>query len=623
VLRALTVVVLLAGILFRWINLDADPESQVWNGYITDEGRWIAHARAIALFGSFEPLVWHLHLHLAPLFQAATLAVFETFGVSILTSRLLPALCSTALLLAFWSSLRRVVPAGACLAALTLLALQPELLVLGRVAVPDVPAMALHFLAFVVLMAENRQRSRLGLGALLLVIGVATKATTLPAALILALVAVLVPAGRAQPGGGSQWRTAVGRIRPRWALMAVAGAAAAVVVTLAALAPSDLRGTVRTSVGFLQVASPYEIVSAPFRDRFAPTLNSWLLLVWLGAIGWIASRPSPRSPAVDRWYGGSAVWLGLYTVVMVVAGYSPPRFKMHVLVPMAVNIAAGLALFERAQVLQGGWHAGPPTGRYTTAVAVHVLLALPAAVLFAPIVAAIGSGGAAPTLLGQLGSIGVGLAAAVPLSYALGRRGRTPFVILFPLAAVFLTLLLDWSGGADRGFWIAADAARHAAWWALVLGAAAVLAAAVASVASRRAVPQDALVAAVVIALVPMSLATLAPAYASPRFTMRDASRDLGGLLGDERGIIATSSAESLFTGTSLRYRTITGLDWPWSDPDALVVAYVFDDGGRLDARYALVREYFLHVSPEFYDTWPALASQPRREHVRVYRKVR
>ena len=60
----LALAVLLAGSVLRLAYLDADPDYYAWAGYITDEGRWVAHARELALFGRVVNTDWLLHLHL-------------------------------------------------------------------------------------------------------------------------------------------------------------------------------------------------------------------------------------------------------------------------------------------------------------------------------------------------------------------------------------------------------------------------------------------------------------------------------------------------------------------------------------------------------------------------------
>jgi hypothetical protein len=86
------IAILLAGSILRVAYLDADPNYYAWAGYITDGGRWVKHARDLALFGQATELDWPAHVHLAPLFHLAHVAIFGLLGVSVFTARLLTAL---------------------------------------------------------------------------------------------------------------------------------------------------------------------------------------------------------------------------------------------------------------------------------------------------------------------------------------------------------------------------------------------------------------------------------------------------------------------------------------------------------------------------------------------------
>lgn len=606
-IQALTLAVLTAGVLLRLFYLDADPESYIWTGYITDEGRWVAHARALALFGGIEPLNWHLHLYLAPLFQAASYVVFEALGVSILTSRLVPAAAGTALLLIVWRALRDVATIEARLVAIALLALQPDLVMLSRVAIPEVPVMLLHLLTFLVLVRRPATRRGTVVAGGLLLAAIATKATALPVAGIFVAVALLDPRAR-------------DRVRRHGRLLAAAGAlalaagVAAIILFLSPARPAVAIDTFETVGEFLSVSSVYEIVSFNIRDPFAPTFNVWLLLAWAGAAGPLVARGGSTSTAAHTWFAASAVWAALFTVMMVVLAYFPARYQAHVLIPLALNIAAGLTILQRSGVLHDrmaldridGWRRWP----------VLTVLALPAAVLAAPVLAAF-AGGFAAGLLGKLASIAAALAGLMPVAYRVLRaRGIAPLVI-FPVAAVLM-----WAGfGGSAGnapFWIDAGGVEAAVTrTVLLLGAAALTAMLSVALSSGRS--WRPFVTTAVVGYVVLALAGMGPRYLHPRFTMRDASRHLGTMLFPHDGLIATSSAETLFTETALPYRSITGREWPPYRPETLVVSYIFDDEGML-ARYRLVQEYEIYVSPEFYETWPANTSRPKREHVRVYR---
>ena len=85
--------VIITGILLRFLCLDADPRYYEWVGYITDEGRWIQHARNLALHGTLvDSSRMNFHLFMAPLFELSNYLVFELLGVSLLTSRIFTAL---------------------------------------------------------------------------------------------------------------------------------------------------------------------------------------------------------------------------------------------------------------------------------------------------------------------------------------------------------------------------------------------------------------------------------------------------------------------------------------------------------------------------------------------------
>src|SRR5262245_19075505 len=91
------------GIGLRLLYLDADPYYYEWIGYITDEGRWVQHARSLALQG----ILWGghahgLHLLLAPLFQLAHHLIFSLAGVNFWSTRLLTALSGSAIPVLFW-----------------------------------------------------------------------------------------------------------------------------------------------------------------------------------------------------------------------------------------------------------------------------------------------------------------------------------------------------------------------------------------------------------------------------------------------------------------------------------------------------------------------------------------
>ena len=140
--------VLVIGVSLRFLLLDADPYYYEWAGYISDEGRWVENARSLTLFGELFDRYIPLHFYLAPLFQLTHCVVFRLGGVSLVTSRIFTALCGSALLVLFWGLLRRAVTGQAILLGLALLAVQADLVMLSRVAVPEMVIMFLQLLIY-------------------------------------------------------------------------------------------------------------------------------------------------------------------------------------------------------------------------------------------------------------------------------------------------------------------------------------------------------------------------------------------------------------------------------------------------------------------------------------------
>ena len=117
-----------------------------------------------------------------------------------------------------------------------------------------------------------------------------------------------------------------------------------------------------------------------------------------------------------------------------------------------------------------------------------------------------------------------------------------------------------------------------------------------------------------------LALVRLAPGYISPHYSIRDTSRQLGSLLANGSGTVATSRSEGLFLENTLRY---TMLHWPADTPDAIVIVFAFDDPqDRLAREYCKIGEYPLYVAPEYYRAHPTFSpTSGLGETVRVYRR--
>lgn len=615
-IRALIVAVLVAGVGLRLVHLDADPDYYAWVGYVTDEGRWIAHAREMALFGHLVNTEWLIHLLLAPLFQAASFLVFTLFGVSIWASRLLTALSGSAILVLLWLGLRRLVTPAAMLVALALLAFEVDLLMLSRVAVPEVPAMVLQLAVYLLLVTGPPAPARLIGAGLVLLAMIGTKATTVFLVPIFSAIVLLQPL----PEGS----------RRRWSslLLFWAGSlVSAVLVLLGALAlASRARPSVAANLGmiraFLGLNTPYGILAFPFETDFGPVFNIWALGLCLVAVAWLARPDLPVEPALRRLFLTAGIWVGLYTILMVSLAYFPDRYRVHVLIPMAVALAAGITIASRVPIeaIAATLRAGGPR-----AAATGGLLSLPTAALWAPLPAGLGSfvGLDATRLRPKLLCLVIALAVtgclvrrAAPFRPALLRG-----CVVYPIVGVLGWLLGQRSGLLDPNFWPVPGGGPRSWWvtgpWAALLATAILLGAGRAWRPARWA----ALVPAAALCYGALEVARVVPSYLHPHYTLKDASRALGATLTAGPDLLVTSRAEGLFTGNALPYRSTLGRTWPARMPERIVIAFRFDDPqGFLLHEYKLVATYRLFVSPEYEDKHSAtLDTVNHQELVKVY----
>ena len=613
--RRLALLVLVGGVALRFARLGADPYYYEWNGYITDEGRWIAHARALTLFGEIGSVGSALHLLLAPLFQAGAFVVFSLADVSLWSARLPSALTGSALLVGFWAAFRCLATPQALLLALSMLAVEMDLVVLSRLAIPEMAAMAVSFAAFLVLV---RARTGWGMvaGGVLVAAAVGTKATVAPLAVIFGLLALA--------------RTPVPALSRRRALAAYAagvlapgGLAAGVVLAVGA---SSGMFVVRVVKGFVGVTELYKLVGFPFDDTLAPTLALWSLAAWLGCLGGLLGRGAGKSDDEVAHFRAACQWAGAFTPLMFALEYFPSRYKVHVLVPMAVIIAVGLSWLQRAGL--AGLSAALADRPGMRRLGVALLLSAPTAVIAtAALLSLGGSAGLDPGRLRlRYGVLLLALLAAAALvSRALGRVPVVRFLVWLPLVWAVAWLLVERLTVAGAPFWPAAAGSGQASRWTLLAIAASAAVAAAATPGWPRGAGGLAVVAAALL-VGGLGLVRLAPGYLDPHYSMRDSSRDLGTLLSGVHGSIRTLGAEALFSDNRLRYGSVLGGRWPKAPLDALVVAgRIEDPQGHLQHEYRLVRQYAIYVSPEFIlgePTWSAAVGQFRRMTISVYRRT-
>ncbi|HKW95114.1 MAG TPA: hypothetical protein VJX92_24735 [Methylomirabilota bacterium] len=580
------------------MHLDADPDYYAWVGYITDEGRWVAHAREMALFGHVVNTEWLVHLLLAPVFQAGNFVVFTLLGVSLWTSRLLTAVSGGLILLLYWRGLCHVLAPRALLVGLALLAFEVDLLMLSRVAVPEVPAMLLELAVYLLLVLGRPARARLFGAGLLLLAMVGMKATTLflvPIFSMLVLVQPLEP-----EADGRRWR----RLLPFWA-----GFLSPLFLLVAALLfVWTVRPNVGTNLGilrgFIWLNTPYSIVAFPFETEFGPVFNMWALALCLVAVAWLARPGEPVDPQVRRVFLSAGAWALMYTALMVALGYFPDRYRVHVLLPMAVALAAGLTAVSTVSLQN---IAETVRGLGSRSALALGLLSLPTAALWAPVLAGLAAlAGQDPTRL-RLKLLCLVIALAMTAWTIRAAAGSRPalvrFLVIHPIVGSLVWLVGLRTGLFDASFW-PLPRSGALSWW--VVGPWVSAAAATLLVRGGRAWSSDrwaALVPAAVLCYGALELARVAPSYIHPHYTMKQTSEVLGASLAGPRDVVIASRTEGLFNGNGLRYRSTLGRTWPRQKPERIVIAFRFDDpNGLLVREYDLVATYRLFVSPEYKD---------------------
>lgn len=620
--RGLALGVLALGIALRFAQLGADPYYYEWNGYLTDEGRWIAHARSLVLFGEIRSVGSLIHLIVAPLYQALSYVVFLVAGVTLWSTRLISAVSGSLLLVTVFVVLRRACRPEALVLALAMLAVEMDMVVLSRIAIPEMAAMSLTLLAFVLLVGEPIRSSRMFAAGLLMAAALGIKATVLPVMAIFVVIQLFRPVGE----GGPSRAKALAAFTLGF-LVLVAALAGALVAVGVGMGPSTIRslGVIR---GFFRPADLYGILATPFEDTLAPVLSVWTLAAWLGLLGWLAgSRGGALSPGEARLLHASTLWAGLFAAAMLLFEYFPSRYKIHLFVPLALVAAVGITAFQR--------EGGPPTlgarlsGLGTWArVGTAVLLVLPTGVLLAATaLTACARLRVDPLRIRTRYAV---LVLAVLLVSALAvrrlRDGRpVDAFVWFPLVWTGAWMVAERIGGVRVVLWPSSTDEGAADRWLLLAVATAGTVAATYAGRRARVIGGPALVTAALLYVV-LGLVRLAPGYLEPHYTMHAASRDLAGLLGDSSGRIAASGGEALFSDNRLRYRSLMGRRWPATPPEVLILASAFDDPeDRLDREYRLIRQYTIYVSPEFIlgeSSWNADGGEFRRTHVRVYRRA-
>lgn len=622
----LALATLVLGVLLRFLYLDADPYYYNWIGYITDEGRWVQNARSLALFGTSFDHGNNLHFLLAPLFQLANYLVFVAAGVSVLTSRIFTALAGSAILVVFWRGLRSTTTPQAMLLGITFLAFQADLVMLSRVAVPEMVIMLFQLLIYFMLVLSEGTRRRMLFAGVMLWLGVAMKATML-AFLPICLAIILF-----MPRESTETRTTPDRWRDvMWFSTGFAVPFLVVGVIWFGCCAGDSSSVaeylsvIRQRVG---LSGAYDVMSFPFEHAISPTFNVWALGLWLSMLAWMASGRDSIDSQSRRFLVTSTIWFALYFSLMLLMAYFPTRYKVHILIPMAVIMAIGISLLQRLgiqKVIGFFVNVQGPSGLLRLGI-----LSLPTAVFAAPLLASImGLTGTDPSRLRV--KFACVLVAWIATTFVVERVRRNKqtmsFLFMFPIIAGMAWLFVETVREGGFAFWPSPETQFHAASWSLFL----LVASGFSTVMARTGADWEPagcarFVTVAAMGYLTISLVGVAPGYMDPHYSIRDTSRDLGRLLGGSCGIVA-QRAEGLFNGNSLRYSSYDRHKWKSEPPEIMVIVFTFDPEASFDGwlrhEYQLVKSYNLYVSPEYLRLRPngAVVPEAPGEVIRVYQR--
>ena len=622
--------VLTLGILLRFLYLDSDPHYYEWVGYITDEGRWVQHARSLVLFGKLFALGEGFHLFLAPLFQLTNYIVFELSEVSILTSRIFTALCGSATLVLFWGFLRRTVTPEALLLGISLIAFQTDLVVLSRMAVPEMAIMFFQLLIYFMLVSKGDSSHRMLLAGFLLWVAVGMKATMAPFLAIFSIIILFIPLRNSEMKSAMQrWRN----LALFWIGFAIPLLLVALVwfflclpeissfVSSATFIKNFTSGLTKHWIG---MSSAYDVISFFFENLIARTFNIWALGLWISVLGWMAVNWDDIDFQLRRYLQTSGIWFTLYLILMLVLDYFPSRYKVHILIPMAVMITVGISLIQWVtfrKVVESFTN-----GEGLSQILRLTILSLPIAVFASPLLAsAVGLAGVDPVRLRfKLLCLVISLIAATFVAHRLKENKlAVGFYLICPLVAGTLWFSIQTLSQSGYAFWPSSDTQFHAAAWSMfLLVASGFTMPLVKATLQRGQTACRKCVTAFAMFYLTISLAGIVPSYINPSYSIKQTSRDLGRLLSASKKIVCWK-AEGLFNGNSLSYTDPAMVDWRSEMPEIIVAAFPeYSLKHNILTEYELVKTYDLYVSPEYYRLHPeTVEAFPRGKIVKVYKR--
>jgi Dolichyl-phosphate-mannose-protein mannosyltransferase len=589
--------VIITGILLRFLCLDADPRYYEWVGYITDEGRWIQHARNLALHGTLvDSSRMNFHLFMAPLFELSNYLVFELFGVSLLTSRIFTAFCGSAILTLFWACLRRAVSPQALLVGVALLALESNLVALSRMAVPEMVVISFLLATYFLIVLGTHPSQILSAGLLLLV----ASGMKVTAALSLPIFSIMILVMPRRVTDTRRWRDLVLFLSGFLITGLIGGGIGYFLIS--DQIPS-LLGNVAGFVTLIETFSGiskgflYHLISFPFQHSLSYTFNLWSLGVWLGTMGWWASGWDKIDFRLHRYLTTSGTWFILYFLLMSSLEYFPTRYRIHILIPMALFITFGTSLIQKVGMVEVIRAVADAKGRF--GLFWLSMFGVPTAVFFSPLLMSIIAllGIDSQRLSSKLSCFLFLLVAVTYFGQKSKRNSRVvSFLLIFPLMEAMIWLVLPMLG--IQSFWPTEEFGIYAVYSFLGILVAIALSYILLKVTDMlKSTEGSQFITVVTMVCLTISLVRIIPGYFDRHYSIRDSSRDLSRLL-PATATIATFKAETMFNNNNLRYSSFA---WRAEKPDFLLVTFDFTKiKDFFEKEYHFIKSYNVWVSPEY-----------------------
>lgn len=619
-------IVLIIGILLRFLYLDADPHYYGWNGYVTDEGRWNESARSLVHYGSLFTHDGSLHLMLSPLFQFTNYLFYLFFDISRLTSRLFPAICGSLMLVLFYLRFRSRVTPQALLLGITLLAFQTDLVVLSRISIPEITVMLFQLLIFFTIITKKYSPFNMVIAGGLMLIAIGMKATVLPFLVIFSVVILTIPSKPLFD------KACFGKLLNL--LLFWAGFTFPVFLIGAPILFYDYLFCDLSNLHFIYhltsiierfIGVPghyfYNFVSFPFEHPISTTFNIWALGLWITVLSWTGTNKDDGIRCrYNRIIVASFTWFILYFVMMQSLRYFPERYKVHILIPMAVIITAGISLFQQVGIIKvvESFTKGKPRSQVFRI----FILTFPTSVFISPLIIFLLTQvfTNSDRLLCKISCMTI-LSFIITIfvyNYRLEKK-IICFLLIFPIIIGVGWQILQTVSAVNYHFWINSGAPNQAVNWTLILLLASIISVVLVSIIYQLSFSfLNRIITLASIFYLTISLVKIYPGYLNPQYSIKNTSIKIGILLADSSSV-ASNSADGLFMDNSIPYRWFNKYTWESDMPEIIVVAFRFKgDKDFLERNYRSVQKYKLYFSPEYLFTYPHTNSE-----VTVYKRIK